>query len=182
MWSNLTSRCTDFIRAEFVASGFFLLPNEDGDLSVRHKKIMNIICRPKPVYIIAITYIALAVIYLGYLLITGIVYKTTKFNMSGEVIGSGLKIDVFWIMFYAIGAGVMRGGKFARIVACVIGLIAFVVPGIVFIYYLFFTEAKIFFENKSCGKCGPTKYVNKGALFRRLACKGCGANVELKNA
>jgi hypothetical protein len=143
---------------------------------------MNRIHRPKPVFIIAMIFIVLAAIDLGYLLSTSLIQQTIKFNMSGEVIGSGFKLDLFWVALYAIGAGIMRGGKFARIVACILGVIAFILPGIVLIYYLFFTESKTYFENKSCEKCGPTKYANEGLMFKRMSCKICGENIELENA
>ena len=123
-------------------------------------------------------YFILGLIDLVLSLKSGFVYETVSFDSSGAVIRNSTGVNLGWLILYAIGAGLMRGGKFARVVACAAGIIALIVPGAIFIYYLYFTEAKNYFNNKNCTMCGETSYLNSGYLFKGIHCRQCNKNIK----
>jgi hypothetical protein len=61
-------------------------------------------------------------------------------------------------------------------------VVALIIPGVAFIYYLYFTDAKYYFENKRCQACGITKYKNMGYLFKGIQCRACRKEIKLANA
>lgn len=139
---------------------------------------VNGIIRPKSVVVIATLFFILGVIDLALSLKSGLIYETDSFDSNGAVIRTTYYVNLVWLILYAIGAGLMRGGKFARVVVCVLGIIALIVPGAIFIYYLYFTEAKNYFNNKICTKCGETSYLNSGYLFKGIHCRQCNKNIK----
>jgi hypothetical protein len=130
------------------------------------------------VAVIATLFFMLGAIDLVLSLNSGFVYKTVGSDSGGAVTRSTYSINLLWLILYAIGAGLMRGGKFARIVACIFGIIALIVPGAIFIYYLYFSKAKNYFNNKICPQCGETSYLNSGYLFKGIHCRQCSKNIK----
>ena len=146
------------------------------------KKPNRLIIRSRAVTVIATIFLILAVIDFIFSVKLGFVYETHTYNASGAEISNGYKIEILWLALYGIGAGLMRGGKFARVIACVFGIFSLIIPGIIFIYYLYFSKAKDYFNIKSCEKCGDTKYINNGYLFKSISCKNCSTVFEFKSA
>ncbi len=142
----------------------------------------NTIVRPKSVFVIGILFIGLAILDFGFSVNSGFVYKTIKYDASGSIIGTGIKVELLWIILYLIGSGLMRGGKLARVIASISGIIALVIPGGIIIYYLYFSDAKNYFNSKKCPDCGDTSYTNHGYRFASINCKKCKKPLDLKNA
>jgi len=152
----------------------------DSNLDKTEKNI--IVIRPRSVTVIAGIFIVVAIIDFIFSIQTGLIYKTHTIDNTGAEISDGYKIELLWLIFYGVGAGLMRGGKFARAIACVFGVIALIVPGIVFIYYLYNTPAKNYFNNKKCERCGDTKYINNSYLFKGISCRKCSKTLDFKSA
>ncbi|SFP02616.1 hypothetical protein [Enterovibrio norvegicus] len=144
-----------------------------------HDKTISTTIRPKYVVIIGYLFVFLSLVDVLYSLYYGFITETVKLDSLGNKIGGGFSFNLLWLVLYGIGAGVMRGGRFARLMACISGLLAFVVPGIILIYFLYFTDSKYYFSNKQCSKCGDTKYLNDGFPFKGILCKKCGSEINL---
>jgi hypothetical protein len=138
--------------------------------------------RPKSVVIISAVFFFLAMLDFGFSINSGFIHQTQQFDTAGNITGSSFKVELLWLAMYGIGAGLMRGGKFARVIACFVGVILLIIPGVFLIYFLFFTDAKNYFEHKNCGKCGNTTYLNKGFPFKGISCKRCKNKIELQNS
>ena len=138
------------------------------------------ILRPRSVTIIAIIFLLLALIDFIFSVQTGIIYKTHSYDNTGAIISTGYKAELLWLILYAIGAGLMRGGKFARAMACLSGLILLIIPGIIFIYYLYNTDAKSYFDIKTCSRCGDTRYINNSFFFKGISCRKCSKTLDFK--
>lgn len=153
-------------------------PNSKLETKIPHKLIV----RPRSVTVIATIFLVLAVIDFIFSVKSGFIYKTHSYNASGTAISSGFKIELLWLILYGVGAGLMRGGKFARVIACIFGIFSLIIPGAIFIYYLYLSPAKEYFNVKSCEKCGDTKYINNGYLFKGIRCKNCSKTLDFKSA
>jgi len=140
------------------------------------------ITRPRSVTVIAFIFIAIAFIDFIFSVRLGLVYKTHTYDASGAIISTGYKAEILWLLFYGIGAGLMRGGKFARAMACLFGILALILPGLLLIYYLYNTKAKDFFNIKRCDSCGDTSYINKGFVFKGISCKKCSKSLKFESA
>lgn len=159
-------------------SDIYSPPNANLDITEKNK----IIIRPRSVTIIASIFLLTAVIDFILSVKAGLVYRTYSIDATGAEIASGYKVEMLWLILYAIGAGLMRGGKFARSVACIFGFFALLVPGAIFIYYLYNTEAKQYFNNKTCDRCGDTKYINNSYIFNGVSCRQCSKTLDFKSA
>ena len=140
----------------------------------------HILIRPLSVTIIAYIFIVLGAIDLLFTIKKGFIYATGGEDAFGNNV-SGFRVEVLWLILYGIGAGLMRRGKFARAMACFIGLIMFIAPGLIFIYLFYFSQAKEYFNDKSCPGCNTQKWLNKGIGYKKQHCRQCGWEVSIKN-
>lgn len=141
----------------------------------------NHIKRPRAVTVIAWLFIALAALDFIYRIQSGFMTQSVKYDETGNIIGNSHQFQILWLIFYGIGAGLMRRGKFARGFACFIGTLALIIPGAIFIYYLYFSNAKDYFNLKECPNCFNQKWKNADILFRKQQCKTCGHEVSVKS-
>ncbi len=141
----------------------------------------SVAIRPLAVTIIAYIFIVLGAIDLFFTLKNGIVYAISKFSADGNLMSKGVRLELLWLALYGIGAGLMRRGKFARVMACVIGTIALIIPGVVLIYILYFSNSKKYFLKKACAKCCEEKWLNIGYLYKKQSCKNCNHQVMVEN-
>ncbi len=138
--------------------------------------------RPRAVTAIAVIFLILAIVDLIYRICSGFLTETIKFDTSGNQIGTGVRFQILWLVFYGVGAGLMRRGQFARGFASFLGLVALVIPGALIIYYLYFSPAKEYFNTKRCPECGGEKWKNVGFGYRKQACKKCNHEIKVKFA
>lgn len=147
--------------------------------TIIENKVIN---RPRVVTVIAIIFLLMALIDFVLSVRLGLAYETYSFDENGNAISNGYKVELLWLIFYGIGAGLMRGGKFARFMACLFGTLALVFPGIVLIYYLYNTKAKEYFSIKLCDRCGDTSYINNSYTFNGVSCRKCSKTLDFESA
>ncbi|PSV57283.1 hypothetical protein [Photobacterium sp. GB-3] len=153
-------------------------PESEVEIEVNEEAVV----RPKPVFIIGLIFIVLAIIDFAFSAKNGFIHTIIKYDAFGTEIGTGVKVDLLWLFLYGIGSGVMRGGRFARAMAAISGTIALIIPGALIIYYLYFSSSKEYFNSKKCPDCGDTSYTNSGYKFDAIDCKKCTRPIEFKNA
>jgi len=141
----------------------------------------SVAIRPLAVTVIAYIFIVLGAIDLVFTLKNGIIYAISKFSEDGNLVSKGFRLELLWLALYGIGAGLMRRGRFARVMACVVGIAALIIPGVVFIYILYFSNSKEYFSKKTCAKCSEEKWLNIGYLYKNQSCKKCKNQVEVEN-
>ena len=134
--------------------------------------------RPLAVTIIAFIFIFLGMVDLLFSLKKGLIYLSSSGSDTQN--STGIRIELLWLLLYGIGAGLMRRGKFARAMACVFGILMLILPGLILIYFLYFSPAKDYFNNKDCPSCQHQKWKNLSINFRKQKCKKCGHEVSLQ--
>lgn len=144
--------------------------------------IQSYAVRPLCVVVIAALFFIFAIYDLFDVINSEFITTTKKVDAEGNVVHRGFQANLGWLASYAVGAGLMRGGRFARGVACFFGVLALIIPGAVFIYFLYFSEAKHYFNKKHCSNCGETKYANIHFPFKGIRCRQCGTEIELRKA
>ena len=136
------------------------------------------ISRPKVILAISALFFLLAAINLVGLFINGFVVVSETVTSSGAE-GTKFRIEILWLLLFLVGAGLLRRGRFARAMACVLGLLALVVPGLVLIYLLYFSKARYYFDKKDCSKCGSEKWANDEFPYQALRCRDCDSTFKI---
>ena len=141
----------------------------------------KIVARPIAIMIIAYLFIILALADFVYRIATGFITTTVNIDMFGGGAKKNYQFQILWLILYAVGMGLMRRGKFARVAACFMGILALIIPGLIFIYIMYFSSANEYFDKKECPKCNGLKWKNIGLLYKRQRCGSCGLEVDVKN-
>ena len=142
----------------------------------------DLVVRPGSVTIIGFLFIVLGALDLIFRIKNGFLDQTATYGNDGSYIGSGVRFQLLWLVLYAIGAGILRRGKFARFMGSVVGVIAGIIPGVIIIYLLYFSSAKEYFNRKECPKCHNEKWKNMGLTFSKQKCKNCGHIVHITDS
>ena len=83
------------------------------------------------------------------------------------------RLELAWLFMLLVATGLLRGGRLARGVATMVGLLLFILPGLLMIYLFYISHRKAFFY-KSCSRCGNSKFRNSGYNYRHIKCRSCG--------